>query len=104
MKVYIVQIKETKLAYPSLEKAQAALFRYIQDNLGLQIPNNGVNYQIYPVDLMAANYIAILIHKKTDERSFIKSNLGDTLEEFEEFIEMEYSKDYHYDIVPYFCL
>lgn len=104
MKIYIVQIKDTKLAYPSLEKAQAALTRYQLDNLGLKIPNEGVSYKIYPVDLMATNYIAILIHKKTEEHSFIDSNIGDTLEEFKEFIEKEYSKDYYFEIVPYFRL
>ena len=104
MKIYIVQINETKLAYPSLEKAQAALTRYQLDNLGLQIPNDELNYKIYPVDLMASNYIAILIHKKTEEHSFIDSNIGDTLEEFKEFIEKEYSKDFYFEIVPYFRL
>lgn len=106
MKIYIAQVNETKLAYPSLEKAQSALSRFLQDNPEQQLLNNkGVfNYQIYSVNLMTSHYVAILIHKKTGEHSFVESRLSDTLEEFRESIEMEYSKDYHFDILPYFCL
>lgn len=53
---------------------------------------------------MASHYVAILINKKTEEHSFIESRLSDTLKEFRESIEMDYSKDYLFDILPYFCL
>lgn len=106
MKIYIAQINDTKLAYPSLDRAQSALYRFIQDNPNPQLSNDRkeLNYKVYPVELMASHYVAILINKKTEEHSFIESRLSDTLEEFRESIEMDYSKDYLFDILPYFCL
>ena len=106
MKIYIAQINEAKLAYSSLEQAQSALSRFIQDNPRPQLSNDRkeLNYKVYPVELLATQYIAVLINKKTEKHSFIESRLSDTLEEFKEFVEMEYSKDYHFDILPYFCL
>lgn len=106
MKIYIAQINDTKLAYPSLDRAQSALSRFIQDNPRPQLSNDRkeLNYKVYPVELMASHYVAILINKKTEEHSFIESRLSDTLEEFRESIEMDYSKDYLFDILPYFCL
>lgn len=106
MKIYIAQINDTKLAYPSLERAQSALSRFIQDNPNPQLSNDRkeLNYRVYSVELLATQYIAVLINKKTEEHSFIESRLSDTLEEFKEFVEMEYSKDYLFDILPYFCL
>lgn len=98
MQIYIVRIGIVKSAYPSLESAQDALNRFLQSN------KEYTDYEIYPVVLMASHYVAILINKKTEEHSFIESRLSDTFEEFKEFVEMEYSKDYHFDILPYFCL
>lgn len=98
MEIYIVRIGIVKSAYSSLEKAQDALNRFLQSNKGY------TDYEIYPVVLMSSHYVAILINKKTEEHTFIESRLSDTLEEFRESIEMDYSKDYHFDILPYFCL
>ena len=98
MQIYIVRIGIVKSAYPSLESAQDALNRFLQSN------KEYTDYEIYPVVLMASHYVAILINKKTEEHSFIESRLSDTLEEFRESIEMDYSKDYLFDILPYFCL
>lgn len=98
MEIYIVRIGIVKSAYPSLESAQDALNRFLQSN------KEYTDYEIYPVVLMASHYVAILINKKTEEHTFIESRLSDTLEEFRESIEMDYSKDYLFDILPYFCL
>lgn len=98
MQIYIVRIGIVKSAYPSLKSAQDALNRFLQSN------KDYTDYEIYPVVLMASHYVAILINKKTEEHTFIESRLSVTLKEFRESIEMDYSKDYFFDILPYFCL
>lgn len=104
MEIYVVQINEVKLAYSSLELAQSALERFLQNNPEKRLPDNKGEYcfKIYPVNLMASNYTALLVNKKTKERSFLGSDFELTLEEFRTFLKGNFEKDYSIDIIPNF--